>query len=734
MSIRGLSELSGTVKRITFHNPSNGWTVLRFKVQGYSDEITVVGNFGAINVAESLRLVGQWVIDPVYGEQFKVSDYEVVRPATLAGIQNYLGSGLIKGIGPVMARRIVEKFGLETFEVIEKEPQKLMQVEGISKVRVAKICAAWQEQKGIRNIMTFLTSHGISTNFAVKIFKQYGKDSISVVESNPYRLARDIYGIGFKSADKIALNLGLARDSSERLKAAILHVLYEAAEEGHCFLPLQELIQRTCQALEVDVADRLRALIGELVGIKELFRVETESCGEVIYTAPFFLAERAVAMRLLDFARPVAANEEKILNWLTRFSAREQLQLSDEQLRAVVMAVSNAVSVITGGPGCGKTTTLRALVRLLVAMGKRVQLASPTGRAAQRLSEVAKIEAKTIHRLLEFEPATMSFKRDRDRPLEGDFFIVDEASMIDILLAHHFLKAVPPTAQICFVGDVDQLPSVGAGQFLRDIIDCGRVPVAKLTHIFRQASTSLITSYAHQINSGRVPKFLRPGEHNGDCYFIEEQLPERISALVVKLVSVSIPRHFGIDPYDIQVLAPMKRGQIGTNSLNLVLQQALNPADGDKPEVKWGVNVFRVGDKVIQQVNNYQLEIFNGDIGRILGISNQERKLRIRFATREVDYDFSDLNELALAYAISVHRSQGSEYPAVVLPIHFHYWALLNRSVLYTGLTRAKRLAILTGQIGAIAKAVATDPSKRYTNLTNIIRAGKASAGFGTLW
>lgn len=729
-----LSELTGAVKRITFHNPANGWTVLRLLIQGYSDEVTAVGSFGAITPGENLRLTGHWVNDATYGQQFRVTGYEVVRPATLAGIQRYLGSGLIKGIGPIMARRIVERFGLETLDIIEKQPHRLLEVEGISKVRIEKICAAWQEQKEIRNVMTFLTAHNISTNFAVKLFKQYGRDTISIVESNPYRLARDIYGIGFKSADQIALKLGLARDSDERLRAGITHTLYEATEDGHCFLPLEELLQYTCETLEVDLKDRLRLLVDEQVKSKELFRVDVEEHKEAIYVAPFFLAERATGMRLLDFTHPVATDRGRVLAWLERFCQCEQIRLSEEQSEAILTAVSSGVSIITGGPGCGKTTTLKALVKLLTAMGKRVQLASPTGRAAQRLSEVTGLEAKTIHRMLEFEPTTMSFKHNQDNPLRGDFFIIDEASMIDILLANNLLKAIPPEAQICFVGDADQLPSVGAGQFLNDMINSRQVALARLTRVFRQAATSFIISHAHEINTGRMPSFTRPGERTADCYFIEEQNPERINALLVKVVTSSIPRHFKIDPREVQVLAPMKRGSIGTNNLNLMLQGAINPPAPDKPELKWGLTTFRLGDKVIQQVNNYQLEVFNGDIGYISGVYPEERRITISFNTREVEYEYADLNEIALAYAISIHRSQGSEYAAVVMPVHYQHWNLLNRAILYTGLTRAKRLAILVGQSSAVHRAVTTDASTRYTNLAAILTYGKANSGRGTLW
>lgn len=734
MSSQHLSELTGSVKRITYHNATNGWTVLRLIVKGAADEVTATGNFGAVTPGESLKLSGYWINDSTYGRQFKVVSYEVTKPATLAGIEKYLGSGLIKGVGPVTARRLVERFGMATLDIIEREPDRLMEVHGISSVRIKKIKAAWEEQKEIRNVMTFLTAHNISTHFAVKIFKQYGKETLRIVEANPYQLARDIYGIGFKSADKIALNLGLARDSDERLRAGITHVLFEGTEDGHCFLPILELVNRARVALEVDDGDRFLQLIDEMCVTKELYRVQVETFGDAIYAAPLFLAERAAAMRLLSFNHRVAVDRERVINWLIRFCEKERIELSDEQRGAVLTAVSSGVSVITGGPGCGKTTTLRALVRLLLAMGKRVQLASPTGRAAQRLSEVTGTEAKTIHRLLEFDPASFSFKHNQENLLNADIFIIDEASMIDILLANSLIKAIPPEAQICFVGDADQLPSVGPGQFLSDLIESQAVPVARLTQVFRQAAASQIIAGAHQINRGQLPKFTRPGAEPSDCYFIEEGEAEKINSLVVKLVTSSIPRHFGTPAHEVQVLAPMKRGNIGTSNLNLMLQEALNPAAPNKPEIKFGLSTFRLGDRVIQQVNNYQLEVFNGDIGHITGIDLEERQLTIRFNDREVKYDQSDLNELSLAYAISIHRSQGSEYRAIVLPIHFQHWNLLSRAIVYTGLTRAKKLAILIGQLGAVRKAINNNSSLRYTNLAATLKEGKQGAGIGTLW
>ncbi len=729
-----LVELIGSIKRITFHNPTNGWSVLRLDVKGSLDEVTITGSFGSINPGENVRLAGYWINDPTYGYQFKVITYEITRPATLGGIEKYLGSGLIKGVGPVTARRIVKEFGLETLDIIENEPERLTQVHGLSKVRLSMIKKAWVEQKEIRNIMTFLTSHNISSHFAVKIFKQYGNNTIKTIESNPYQLARDVYGIGFKSADKIALNLGLAKDSEARLRAGLSHVLYEATEEGHCFLPEEELLETAALVLEVPEKQRFIPVIDLMLETKELYRVEVPEIPKAVYVAPLFLAERAVAMRLLNFNHPVATDKNRIISWLERFCQRERFSFSQEQLDAVLKVVSSGVSIITGGPGCGKTTTVRALVKLLQAMKKKVLLASPTGRAAQRLGEVTDCEAKTIHRLLEFDPTTFSFKHNQEYLLEGDFFIIDESSMIDILLANNLLKAIPSDAQICFVGDADQLPSVGAGQFLQDMIESNVLPVARLTQVFRQAAASNIISYAHEINQAQMPKFVRPGEASSDCYLVEETEPEKINALVVKIVTQSIPRRFQIPPEKIQVLAPMKRGSLGTTNLNLMLQEAINSPNEDKTEIKWGITTYRVGDRVIQQVNNYQLEVFNGDIGYIVKIDLEDRNLTINFNERIVTYDFSDLHELTLAYAISVHRSQGSEYPAIVMPMHFQHWNLLNRSIVYTGLTRAKKLAILVGQPGAIKKAIKQNSAERYTNLAEILRVGKSGVGEGKLW
>ena len=729
-----LIELTGSVKRITFHNPTNGWSVLRLSVKGSLDEVTVTGSFGAITPGENVALSGYWINDTTYGFQFKVITYQISRPATLVGIEKYLGSGLIKGVGPVTARRIVQKFGLETLDIIEDDPERLTEIHGISSFRLTRIKNAWVEQKEIRNIMTFLTSHSISSHYAVKIFKQYGQDTIKTIETNPYQLARDIYGIGFKSADKIALNLGLARDSEARLRAGITHVLYEATEDGHCFLPQEELLERATTALEISSEELFIPLITAMTEVKELYKVVVPAIPQAIYVAPLFLAERATAMRLLNFNHPLAIDMNRVNKWLTRFCEKENFALSDEQKESIVKVASNGVSVITGGPGCGKTTTVKALVKLLQAMGRKVQLASPTGRAAQRLGEVTGCEAKTIHRMLEFDPSSFSFKHNTENPLNGDVFIIDEASMIDILLANSLLKAIPSDAQICFVGDADQLPSVGPGQFLQDIIESSAVAVAHLTQVFRQASQSNIISYAHEINQARMPKFARPGSETSDCYLVEETEPEKINALVVKVVTQSIPRKFQIHPQRIQVLAPMKRGSLGTNNLNIMLQEAINPANDDKIEIKWGITTYRVGDRVIQQVNNYQLEVFNGDIGHIKTIDLEDRQLEVSFNDRAVIYDFSDMHELSLAYAISVHRSQGSEYAAVVMPVHFQHWNLLNRSIVYTGLTRAKKLAILIGQSGAIKKAIKQSSAERYTNLAETLRVGKSGVGVGTLW
>lgn len=721
-------ELTGSVDRVTYHNEENGYSVLRLHVAGNPEAVTVTGNFSAVTAGEQLRLSGWWTMHPQYGEQFKAVSYEVLRPATIAGIQKYLGSGLIKGVGPVTARRIVDHFGERTLDVIEGDISRLCEVKGIAAKRVELIQRAWQEQQAIKQVMLFLQSHNVSTHFAVKIFKQYGAEAIGVVERTPYRLAAEVYGIGFRTADQIARNLGLPIDAPERLQAGLSHVLSAAADEGHCYLPQRELLERATKILalaEPPMEAALAAISARMIAADELRR-EPLAEDYAIYLPAFWQAERSLARRLrLLLDQPLTVDRQRVGQWLARYAGHHQLELSPEQEAAIIEAAARRVLILTGGPGTGKTTTLRAMVQLFLAMGRRVLLASPTGRAAQRLAEVTGQEAKTIHRLLEFDPSLMAFRREEQNPLDADVVIIDEASMLDLLLANSLLKAVAPHAQLILVGDVDQLPSVGPGKVLQDLIRSTLIPVARLTQVFRQAAESLIIQNAHRINRGESPRLIAPGAGASDCYFIETEDPAEIVRLLVKLVVTSLPNRFGYDPRrDIQVLAPMNRGLVGTNSLNQQLQEALNPAVPGRPELVRGSRSLRIGDKVIQRVNNYKLEVFNGDLGTIEAMDLEDQLVAVRFGDRLVTYDYADLMELAHGYCVTVHKSQGSEYPAVVIPLHTSHFLMLSRNLLYTGLTRAKRTVVLVGSTRAIGVAMrSTEAVVRYTGLLTGERA-----------
>jgi exodeoxyribonuclease V alpha subunit len=716
--------ITGSVERVTYHNEQNGYTVLRFHAQGYNEPVTVVGNFSAVSPGESLRLVGSWTTHPQYGEQFKAVEYSVTRPATIAGIQKYLGSGLIKGIGPITARRIVEHFGEETLEVIEGDISRLGEVKGVSRKRVEMIRKAWEEQRAIKEVMLFLQSHSVSTHFAVKIYKQYGAGAISVVEKTPYRLAAEVYGIGFRTADQIARNLGMAVDAEERLRAGMQYVLQTATEEGHCYLPAADLVTRSAEALEVEDQAKLEAALEKMLD-DGLLKVEEYGEERSIYLPPLWQAERGVARRLkVLFEKPLRVDANRVESWLDRFMEKRGIELSDEQRQAIHRAAEERVLVLTGGPGTGKTTTLRAVVELFYAMGKSVALASPTGRAAQRLSEVTGREAKTIHRLLEFDPATMQFKRNDQWPLEADVVIVDEASMVDVVLANSLLKAIDERSQLILVGDADQLPSVGPGAVLQDLINSGAAPVARLTQVFRQAAESLIVQNAHRINRGEFPRLVKPGEQKSDCYFIEAEEPDEVGDLIVSSVAKSLPKSFGYDPMrDIQVLSPMNRGRVGANHLNDVLQAALNPPGAGKPEMNRGNRLIRVGDKVIQRVNNYKLEVFNGDLGVVEAIDQEDQMVAVRFADRLVGYDFTDMLELSHGFAVSIHKSQGSEYPAVVIPLHTQHYLMLSRNLLYTALTRAKKTVVMIGTTKAIGMAMRNlEATRRFTGLAGKLK------------
>lgn len=722
--------LVGVVERVTYHNADSGYTVARLRVAGEKDQVTITGNFPAMTPGETLRLTGVWISHKQYGPQFKTSSYEVCKPATIAGIEKYLGSGLIKGIGPVTAKRIVAHFEDKTLDIIENEIERLLEVDSIGKKRVQMITHAWAEQKAVKEVMLFLQSHGVTTHFAVKIFKEYGPRAIQTVSENPFQLARDIYGIGFKTADQIAANLGIAPDSVERIRAGITHILSDATENGHCFLPESKLIAETEALLTTNVPELIRRTAMQMAHEKEV-QLEVRPAPDddeperLFYLPSLWYAEQNVSRLLRGLlARPLNYDELKVFSWLERYTRKEKLELSDEQKLAILTATQHRVMVLTGGPGCGKTTTLRVMVKLLTAMGKRVQLASPTGRASQRLSEVTGVEARTLHRLLAFDPKERAFTRNAEFPLDADVVIVDEASMLDIVLASHLLKAVPSTGQLVLVGDVDQLPSVGPGRMLADVIDSKSIPVIRLTQVFRQAQGSLIITNAHRIRDGHFPRLIAPGGAEvTDCYYLEAEEPEDIHKLLINAVTRSLPKRFGYDPLaDIQVLTPMNRGSVGAAELNLILQQHLNPFASNKEQIEKMGRVFREGDKVIQKVNNYQLEVFNGDVGLIRNIDTENHTVWIEFSEREVEYDWADLNELGHGFAMSVHKSQGSEYAAVVMILHAQAWPVLSRNLVYTGLTRAKKTAVMIGNKRAIGAAMRKmEASTRNTRLAEIL-------------
>ena len=707
--------LEGVLERIVFFNEENSFTVARLQVPGKKDLVTIVGALSLPTPGETLRLKGQWVVDKKFGQQFRVESCLSVLPATIIGIQKYLGSSLIKGIGPVMAKRIVDKFGLDTFDIIEENPERLTEAEGIGPIRTERITKAWQEQKQIREVMVFLQGHEISPAYAVKIFKAYGDKSVSVVKENPYRLALDISGIGFKTADKVARSMGIDPNSQIRAEAGIIHVLSELVDEGHCYYPYDELKQKVAELLEIDPAILETALAalarGERILIEEL--PETKA----VYLTPLHVAEVNVARRLKTLMaspkQPLQIDVEKAIEWVQSTS---QINLAETQKLALRKTISGKVVVLTGGPGTGKTTLINSLVRILEKKGQRIVLASPTGRAAKRLSEVTGREAKTIHRLLEFSPKEGGFKRNEDNPLDADLVVIDEASMVDILLMNHLLKAIPLTATLLLVGDVDQLPSVGPGNVLKDIIASGSVETIILTEIFRQAQESLIIVNAHRVNRGEFPQLKPQQGQRPDFYFIEKDTPEEVLGVIKELCIKRLPNAFRLNPLDdIQVMTPMHRGTVGVANLNAELQALLNPQG---KAITRGGRLFRVNDKVMQIKNNYEKDVFNGDIGTLAAIDLEEQKVQVKFEGRMVDYELSDLDDLVLAYAISIHKSQGAEYPAVVVPLLSQHYIMLQRNLLYTAITRAKRLVVLVGSKRAIAIAVRNNKvQRRYTNL-----------------
>lgn len=727
MMSRSYSTIQGTVERITYVNEETQYVVARLDVPGLRDLATIVGNLPSLTPGETLRLQGTWTHHKKYGDQFHVHQYETVVPATLTGIQRYLGSGLIKGIGPVFAKRLVEAFGAETLKVIEEAPGRLAEVEGIGPIRQQRITTAWAEQREIREVMLFLQGHGVSSTYAVKIFKTYGQAAIATVKANPYRLAQDIYGIGFKTADRIAQTMGVPSDSPLRAQAGIIHVLQELADEGHVYAPEADLLRAAETTLEIP-RHLLSDAIADLTREGQVVEESPEG-GRCIYLKPLHVAEEQVARRLADLLRaprlPVQIDVEKALLWVEGIT---RLHLAAQQREAIRMAITRKALVITGGPGTGKTTILRCIIQILEKKGMRIHLASPTGRAAKRMTEATGHEALTIHRLLEWSPMQGGFQRNAHRPLDTDLVIVDEASMIDIVLMNGLLRAVPLMATLVLVGDADQLPSVGPGTVLKDILDSGQVPAVRLTEIFRQAEQSRIVLNAHRVNRGEFPDLSRsPVGQGSDFHFLPEEEPERLQQLIVELASRRLPTSLGFDPTeDIQVLTPMHRGVIGAAQLNAALQAALNPARADATEVMRGGRVFRKGDRVMQMRNNYDKEVYNGDIGRITRIDLQEQEMVVHVDGRPVTYDFSELDELTLAYAVTVHKSQGSEYPAVLLPMHTTHYPMLQRNLLYTAMTRAKRLLVLVGMKKALAIAVKNDATIRRRS-----RLSDRLVGFG---
>jgi exodeoxyribonuclease V alpha subunit len=718
-----LAELQGQIERITYINEENGFTIAKLKVYGQRDLVTIVGSLMAPSPGEILKMEGEWTNHPKFGEQFKIVHYKSTVPASVYGIEKYLGSGLIKGIGPVMAKRIVKMFGKDTLDVIETDTEKLAEVEGIGKKRIGMIKTAWGTQKEIRQVMVFLQTHSVSSGYATKIFKQYGQASIQVVKENPYRLATDIFGIGFVTADQIAEKLGFDKNSELRAEAGILYVLHQLADEGHVYYPYEPLVEKCQEILQVDRDVIVKAFgtiaLDQRIVIEDLNESidEFKENNKAVYLAKFHVCETSIAARLKTLTNVSKSirevDSEKAIEWV---QAQLSITLAEKQVEAIKCAVENKVLVITGGPGTGKTTIINAILKIFSKLKVRLLLAAPTGRAAKRMSEATGHEARTIHRMLEYNIQKAGFQKNDEYPLNCDLLIIDEASMIDTILMHHLLKAIPPRATLILVGDVNQLPSVGAGNVLKDIIASGVVPVVELNEIFRQAAESLIIVNAHKINNGEFP-YLKPSERKlEDFYFIEQEEPDEVLKIILELITKRIPNRFGVDPVeDIQILTPMHRGTVGAGNLNTELQKALNPGEGG---VLRGNRNFRVNDKVMQIKNNYDKEVFNGDIGRIKRIDLENQEVVICFDGRDIDYDYPDLDEIVLAYAVSVHKSQGSEYPAVVIPILTQHYILLQRNLLYTAVTRGRRLVVLVGTKKALAIAVKNDKTeKRYTYL-----------------
>jgi exodeoxyribonuclease V alpha subunit len=723
-SAREASTLEGTLERIAFINEENAWSVVKIAVPDRREPVTAVGNLLGVKPGENLQLTGRWIQDKRFGEQFQVESFQTVVPATLAGIERYLGSGLVHGIGKVMAERLVARFGLKTLEIIDTHPERLTEVEGIGRVRSEQIQRAWIEQRAIKDVMVFLHSHGVAMSHATKIYKRYGDKAIAAVRENPYRLAADIFGIGFQTADEIARNLGVAPGAPARCQAGVLHVLRSLADEGHVAAPRADLVERARALLEVD-EDLVQAALGPLVE-REQIVIEQVPDGQAVYLEALHIAERGIAELLERLmrarAKPLEIDIGRAVAW---FEERQQITLAPEQREAIALSAHRKALVITGGPGTGKTTLINAILQILEKKGRSTLLAAPTGRAAKRMAETTGHEARTLHRMLEFTPKSNAFARGPSHPLDADLVIVDEASMLDTVMMYSLLRALPPHCQIVLVGDVDQLPSVGPGSVLLDLIRSGALPVVRLSHIFRQAEQSRIVVNAHRVNQGELP-LSSADDPNADFFFIERQEPEDVLVTMKALLTERIPRKFGLHPTrDIQVLTPMHKGLLGAAALNQELQALFNP---EGPSIVRGTRIFRVGDKVMQVKNDYDLDVFNGDVGHVATIDTEARTVTVVFDGRHVVYDEGQVDELALAYACSIHKSQGSEFPCVVLPLHTQHFVMLKRNLLYTAMTRARRLVVIVGSKRALSTAVSSaDTVTRFTGLARRLSAQRAA-------
>lgn len=697
--------IKGIIKRLVYRVEEDGFVIARIDMlEPEKKEMAVVGKMAAVSIGETYQFEGKWTTDPRYGLQFNFEDYQIILPTTLEGVRRYLGSGLIKGVGPVTASRIVDHFGEDTLEIIEQNPERLSEVEGIAEKRIQIIKKSWQEQKEIKRVMLFLQSYQVTTGYAVKIFKQYGTKAIEKLKENPYCLVDDIFGIGFKIADKIAQNLGINKDSPARIGAGIKFYLNECAGKGHCFVYFNDLVPNTAELLDVD--EKLIEKECENLNYQKEIVIQNEQ----IWLPIYFKAEKEISQKILELIRfPQQLTQINLEQTIEQLEEKYNIKFASEQKQAMKEVLLNRVLILTGGPGTGKTTTTIGLIELFEELGLKIVLAAPTGRAAKKLSEATHRFAKTIHRLLAYNPREKGFTKNEQNPIRTDVLILDEVSMIDVLLMQSLLKAISKNTYLILIGDIDQLPSVGPGNLLKDMIDSEIIPVVRLTHIFRQKAKSLIIVNAHRVNQGQFPIF--DGKGNRDFFFLKEEDPEKAAQKIIQLCTYRLPRSYGYNPIqDIQVLTPMYKGAVGADQLNNSLRNALN---SNNKGVKYGHQQFKINDKVMQVRNNYDKEVYNGDIGNIKDIDQEEQIVKIQFYRRIIEYDFSELNELVLAYAITVHKSQGSEYPAVIIPLLTQHFLLLQRNLLYTAITRARRLVVIIGTSKALWIAIKNDKTIR---------------------